>query len=227
MKFLKACKKIIFKLCGKARWHVLALVLILAFTAFTNLYEPIYPYFHGITDENDSFRYEFSPEDKAAFSINRNGDIALRNVGAGAGAVWVGNLDTGEQKYTGLSTLIDSLSNKTRTYFPHSFALTDSGDLYAVQEFHYNIYSSYCEKESVICLSGDYKLKDKVFSIDYRPEFREAVRLFQMGRRDDARKALEKIDKEGRSDYVSKMYLEYIKGLSSDDKSNVFRFTRK
>jgi class 3 adenylate cyclase len=77
--------------------------------------------------------------------------------------------------------------------------------------------------EVLDCLQEDIK---KVRS-ENCPEFREAVRLFQMGRRDDARKALEKIDEEGRSDYVSKMYLDYIKGLSADDKSNVFRFTRK
>ena len=77
--------------------------------------------------------------------------------------------------------------------------------------------------EVLDCLPEDVKKSRS----ENRPEFREAVRLFQMGRRDDARKALEKIDEEGRSDYVSKMYLEYIKGLSSDDKSNVFRFTRK
>ena len=58
-------------------------------------------------------------------------------------------------------------------------------------------------------------------------EFREAMRLFQLGRREDAMNALEKLVAEGRADYISEMYLEYIKDLSSDDKANVFRFVRK
>lgn len=53
------------------------------------------------------------------------------------------------------------------------------------------------------------------------------MRLFQLGRREDAMKALEKLEAEGRADYISEMYLEYIKDLSSDDKANVFRFVRK
>ena len=77
--------------------------------------------------------------------------------------------------------------------------------------------------EVLDCLQEDVK---KVRS-ENSGDFREAVRLFQLGRREDAQKALEKIDEEGRSDHISKMYLEYIKGLSSDDKGNVFRFTRK
>ncbi|MCR5199840.1 MAG: adenylate/guanylate cyclase domain-containing protein, partial [Saccharofermentans sp.] len=58
-------------------------------------------------------------------------------------------------------------------------------------------------------------------------EFREAMRLFQLGRREDAAKALEKLSDEGRADYVTTMYLEYIRSLSPEDKSNVFRFVRK
>jgi class 3 adenylate cyclase len=58
-------------------------------------------------------------------------------------------------------------------------------------------------------------------------EFRESLRLFQLGRHDDALKALEKIASEGRNDYVTDMYADYIRNMSPDDKSNVFRFVRK
>ena len=72
-------------------------------------------------------------------------------------------------------------------------------------------------------------LQDDIKSVrsDNRTEFREAMRLFQLGRRDDAVKALEKLEEEGRADYISTMYLQYIKDLSPDDKGNVFRFVRK
>lgn len=60
-----------------------------------------------------------------------------------------------------------------------------------------------------------------------RDDFREALRLFQLGRRKDAAKALEDIEAAGRNDYVSDMYLKYITEMSDDDKGNVFRFVRK
>jgi hypothetical protein len=58
-------------------------------------------------------------------------------------------------------------------------------------------------------------------------EFREAVRLFHLGRRADAVKALKELSDSGRDDYVTDKYLEYIAGMSEEDKGNVFRFARK
>ena len=69
--------------------------------------------------------------------------------------------------------------------------------------------------------------EDKKVRGDNNVEFREALRLFQLGRRDDAAKALEKLVSEGRADHVTDMYLNYIRTLSPDDKGNVFRFVRK
>ena len=60
-----------------------------------------------------------------------------------------------------------------------------------------------------------------------KDDFREALRLFQLGRRKDAVKALEDIESAGKNDYVSDMYLKYISEMSDDDKGNVFRFVRK
>ena len=58
-------------------------------------------------------------------------------------------------------------------------------------------------------------------------DFREALRLFQLGRHGDALEALEKLDQEGRNDYVTDMYADYIRSMSPDDKGNVFRFVKK
>lgn len=58
-------------------------------------------------------------------------------------------------------------------------------------------------------------------------DFREAVRLFHLGRRDDAAALLQKMIDEGRADDTVQLYLDYIKGMSADDKGNVFRFVRK
>ena len=77
--------------------------------------------------------------------------------------------------------------------------------------------------EVLDCLNDDVKEVRSGNSAD----FRESLRLFQMGRHDDALKALEKIASEGRDDYVTDMYADYIRNMSPDDKSNVFRFVRK
>ena len=56
---------------------------------------------------------------------------------------------------------------------------------------------------------------------------REAVRLFHLGRRDETVGMLRGISLLGKSDHVTEMYLDYIQGMSAEDKGNVFRFVRK
>ena len=58
-------------------------------------------------------------------------------------------------------------------------------------------------------------------------QLREAVRLFHLGRRDEAIAELKAIEASGNGDDVSRMYLDYISKMSDDDKGNVFRFVRK
>ena len=58
-------------------------------------------------------------------------------------------------------------------------------------------------------------------------ELREAIRLFHLGRRDETVKMLRDISESGNSDYVTELYLEYIRNLSPEEKGNVFRFVRK
>ena len=58
-------------------------------------------------------------------------------------------------------------------------------------------------------------------------QLREAVRLFHLGRRDEAIAELKAIEASGNGDDVSRMYLDYISNMSDDDKGNVFRFVRK
>ncbi len=60
-----------------------------------------------------------------------------------------------------------------------------------------------------------------------KADFREAVRLFHLGRRSEAVEQLKSIQAENRSDTVVDMYCEYIENMSSEDKGNVFRFLKK
>ena len=57
--------------------------------------------------------------------------------------------------------------------------------------------------------------------------FREAVRLFHLGRRREAAEMLQSLTESGMDDYVTNKYCAYISEMSAEDKGNVFRFVRK
>ena len=58
-------------------------------------------------------------------------------------------------------------------------------------------------------------------------DLREAIRIFSLGRRGEAADYLQALKDSGKSDYVTDLYLNYIRGMSDDDKGNVFRFVKK
>ena len=77
--------------------------------------------------------------------------------------------------------------------------------------------------EVLDCLDENNKAKRSANNI----ELREAIRLFSLGRRKEAENSLQLLADSGKSDYVTDLYLNYIKGMSEDDKGNVFRFSKK
>ena len=77
--------------------------------------------------------------------------------------------------------------------------------------------------EVLDCLPEDEKEK----RVGNSAEFREAVRLFHLGRRTEAIRILSGLSKEEKNDSVSDMYLKYIEQLPEDETRNVFRFVRK
>ncbi|MBR5087861.1 MAG: adenylate/guanylate cyclase domain-containing protein, partial [Ruminiclostridium sp.] len=60
-----------------------------------------------------------------------------------------------------------------------------------------------------------------------KDDFKEAVRLFHLGRREEAVEVLKGIQASGKADHVVDMYCDYIANMSSEDKGNIFRFVRK
>ena len=77
--------------------------------------------------------------------------------------------------------------------------------------------------EVLDCLTDDQKgVRD-----ENKVELREAMRLFHLGRREEALEKLKSIKADGRSDEVVDMYIDYIDNLSDDDKSNIIRFDKK
>jgi class 3 adenylate cyclase/HAMP domain-containing protein len=77
--------------------------------------------------------------------------------------------------------------------------------------------------EVLDCL-GEEKKEKRSKNLD---EFKEAVRLFHLGRRDEAAATLKDIEDKGNADEVTSLYYNYISNMSDEDKGNVFRFVRK
>ena len=79
--------------------------------------------------------------------------------------------------------------------------------------------------EVLDCLPDDVREERQSHSM----ELREAIKNFHMGNRKEAVEILTKIEEncDDEKDTVIKMYLDYIKNMSDEDKGNVFRFTRK
>ena len=77
--------------------------------------------------------------------------------------------------------------------------------------------------EVLDCLSDDIRARRSANSRDLR----ESIRLFSLGRRGEAADFLQRLADSGRNDYVTDLYLNYIRNMSDDDKGNVFRFVRK
>ena len=58
-------------------------------------------------------------------------------------------------------------------------------------------------------------------------DFREAIRLFHLGKRKQSIEYLKKLVDENKADHVTHLYLDYISSLPDDSKSNVFIFDKK
>ena len=77
MKFLKACKRIIYKLCGKARWLLLAFFVLMIASFLLSLVYPFYRYYEAPTNETDKIIEEYPLQKLWPFSINNNGTMAF------------------------------------------------------------------------------------------------------------------------------------------------------
>ncbi len=60
-----------------------------------------------------------------------------------------------------------------------------------------------------------------------RGNFREAIRLFHLGRKDEGIRMLKSIIDSGNADEVVEMYLNYMVNLPVNDAGKIFRFTKK
>ena len=165
MKILKNIKKAICKICGKARWLLLALVLILGIVFLFGLNYSWYPYVNGVND-GTRFITECQLENTVSFSIADGGKLAFMGTDYQYKAFAVTNLDTGVQDHCGIGTIPNPNPGEIELFYPMNFALTDDGEIYAVHNHQTDDASLFNIRPSVVRLSTDYKYLGNVFSVD-------------------------------------------------------------
>ncbi|MBO4241806.1 MAG: adenylate/guanylate cyclase domain-containing protein [Clostridiales bacterium] len=165
---MRGCKKVIYKLCGKARWLLLAFVLTFGIYVLISVLCSNYPKLDGVRDNDDNFIHEYHLEEAARFSVREDGTMAIYSNGPMEGIISFIDIDSGEQGYSGIGLVPDD-SDPAGAFYPGNFALTDSGDLYAVHYYRETDSSMLFTKETVVCLSSDYSLKDEICTFEPDP----------------------------------------------------------
>ena len=161
MKFLKACKRIIYKLCGKARWLLLAFFVLMIASFLLSLVYPFYRYYEAPTNETDKIIEEYPLQKLWPFSINNNGTMALFCLQEPYGVAGFINIDTGEQGYCGIGLMPNSDIDENGLILVGNFALTDEGELYGV-----------CQEDTedvIVRISSDYEFVESVMSVEHDP----------------------------------------------------------
>ena len=170
MKFLKACKKIIYKLCGKARWLILAFVLVVLADFLIDSNYDWFPYLNGVCGLNGLPIYEYQIGEIWCFSVNDNGKMGIVSRDLQNGVYARFDLNTGEQEYCGIGYTVDHDQESESIFIPSSIAMSEDGELYA---YHYESKDSsglQAARYSIIRISPDYKKTDEVFRIDISSE---------------------------------------------------------
>ena len=151
MKFLKTCKKIITKLCGKARWFFLAAFLLFIVYFLIDSNYSWRPYIYSVCGYDGYPIHEYQIKEISAFSIRDGGKMGVMTRETQNGIYARFNLDTGAQEYCGiLSAVIEDQDEATIT--PSLMTMTDDGELY-VYNIKYNETNMLIERYSIFRIS--------------------------------------------------------------------------
>ena len=178
MKFLNTCKKIIFKLCGKARWLILAFVLVFVADFLIDTNYAWTPYINGVCGYNGFPITEYQIGEIWCFSINDNGKLGIvsRNTQNGIYARF--DLNTWKQEYCSMGYAVDKSQESDSLFLPYSIAITDENEIYAYRYETKDGKDQPAKQYTIIRISPDYKKTDKVFNIDIsREDLQKGTRL--------------------------------------------------
>ena len=129
-----------------------------------------------------------------------------------------------------ISSRLESL---TKMYHTAMIVTKDTLDRMADPDMFSRRYLGMVQVAGVNDVNGLYEILDCLEETERKKreenkaDFREGVRLFHLGRRKEAVEQFAKIIDEGRADFVTEKYHDYIRSMSDEDKGNVFRFNKK
>ena len=173
MKFLKSCKKIICKLCGKVRWLIVAFILLfLAFFLVDSEYS-WYPYLNGICGSDGLPIKEHQIGNYWCISINDKGRMGVLSRETQNGIYVRTDLNTWTQEYSSMAYLVAPDGDSETIITPSEIALTDDGELYAYRVIYKSSSGQLVKQYSILRISPDYKKMDEVFSIEVGTEGRK------------------------------------------------------
>ncbi len=168
MKFLKSCKKIIFKLCGKARWLILALVLVLIADFLIDINYSWFPYINGVSNFDGIPIHEHQIAEIEGFAMNDNGKMGITSRDTQNCIYARFDLNTWEQEYCGIGYSVHTSGESELLFSPYAIALTDEGEIYAYD--YETLSGTLTTRYSIIRITPDYKKSDEVFTIDISKE---------------------------------------------------------
>lgn len=168
MKFLKSCKKIICKLCGKARWLILAFVVVFIADFLIDTNYSWFPYINGVCGYDGIPVFEHQIGEIECFAMNDNGKMGVFSRDLQNCIYARFDLNTWEQEYCGIGYSVDTSGESDILFTPYAMALTDEGEIYA---YNYKTMSGkLAARYSIIRISPDYKKSDAVFDFDISKE---------------------------------------------------------
>ena len=128
---LSGIKRTVTRLCGKARWIVLALAVYFALTFFFALNLTMNIYCYGVKDDNYVPIIDTPMKEAVEFAVNSSGFAAIGFDIGRDGMTALMNIDPGEKTYANIGVIkVPSISGEYAR--PYSFAMTDDNVLYAV-----------------------------------------------------------------------------------------------
>lgn len=152
--------------CGKARWLLLALVILFAVSNFLSAYYPTGRYFSKYQLEDLETPSEIPLDKVEEFAVSDNGTaILLSGVGfSGTELCAIFDIDTQEYNYANDSHLItDAAANQVDRI--RNYAVTDDNVIYAV--LYDTADSTFLTGESIVRVSDDYRYLGEVCKIEY------------------------------------------------------------
>ena len=189
-------KKIFFKIFGKARWFVLALVVSLSLAIAISLWSTAPSYLQGMNDVNGNLVHDIPLSQADLFSINDNGTAVVNSSATSSGIGAVINIDSGKQSYSGFSQVVVSTFGG-EYFYPDNLVITDDNVIYGLKRERLNERSLISTKDTIVRLSEDYKYLGEVCSFEYDTSKRQRTSKLSLMHYYDGAVTFATIEKEG------------------------------